>query len=111
MTIILTEQQQAILGDLSKYHAQSCGRKVLASALVLARRALQPADEWERVDPVAIGLADYQQDLNEERLREAMLEVLGLFQLDRASGAFVPATPRPSARASAPACSPVPSAK
>ena len=71
----------------------------VASALVLARRALQPADEWERLDPVAIGLADYQQDLNEERLREGMLETLGLFQLDRASGAFVPPAPKPSARA------------
>jgi len=73
----------------------------VASALVIARRALQPADAWEQVDPVAIGLADYQNDLNEERLREALLEVLGLFQLDRASGAFKPPPPRPSARAAA----------
>jgi transcriptional accessory protein Tex/SPT6 len=73
----------------------------VASALVIARRALQPADEWEQVDPVAIGLADYQNDLDEERLREALLETLGLFQLDRASGAFKPPPPRPSARAAA----------
>ncbi|MFH2007898.1 MAG: S1 RNA-binding domain-containing protein [bacterium] len=71
----------------------------VASALVLARRALQPADEWEQVDPVAIGLADYQNDLDEERLREALLETLGLFQLDRASGTFKAPRPRPSARA------------
>ena len=71
---------------------------VVASALVLARRAVQPADEWERVDPVAIGLADYQNDLSEERLRDALLEALGLFQLDRASGTFVPPAARPSAR-------------
>jgi transcriptional accessory protein Tex/SPT6 len=70
----------------------------IASALVLARRALQPADEWERVDPVALGLADYQQDLDEERLREALLEALGLFQLDRATGAFVSPPAKLSAR-------------
>ncbi len=73
----------------------------VASALVIARRALQPADEWEQVDPVAIGLADYQNDLNEEPLREALLEVLGLFQLDRASGSYKPPAPRASARAAA----------
>ncbi len=71
---------------------------VVAAAVVLARRALQPVAEWERVDPVAIGLADYQQDLSEERLREALLEALGLFQLDRQSGAFVPPAARSSAR-------------
>lgn len=71
---------------------------VIASAVVLARRALSPADEWERVDPVSIGLADYQQDLNEDRLREALQEALGLFQLDRVSGAWSPPAPRPSAR-------------
>lgn len=73
----------------------------VASALVIARRALQPADAWEQVDPVAIGLAEYQNDLNEERLRDALLEVLGLFQLDRSSGAFKPPPPRPSSRAAA----------
>ncbi len=73
----------------------------VASALVIARRALQPADAWEQVDPVTIGLADYQNDLDDERLREALLEALGLFQLDRASGAFKPPPPRPSARAAA----------
>lgn len=73
----------------------------VASALVIARRALQPADEWEQVDPVAIGLADSHEDLNEEPLREALLEVLGLFQLDRSSGSYKPPPPRPSARAAA----------
>lgn len=75
--------------------------KQVASALVIARRALQPADAWEQVDPVAIGLADDQNDLDEERLREALLEVLGLFQLDRATGAFKPPPPRASSRAAA----------
>lgn len=70
----------------------------VASALVIARRALQPADEWERVDPVSIGLADYQQDIDEEKLREALTETLGLFQLDRATGAFKMPSVRPAAR-------------
>lgn len=75
---------------------------VVASALVIARRALQPSDEWERVDPVSIGLCDYQQDVDEERLREALLETLGLFQLDRATGAFVAPVARAAARKAAP---------
>ncbi|MDY0001139.1 MAG: S1 RNA-binding domain-containing protein [Polyangia bacterium] len=74
----------------------------IASALVLARRALQPSDEWERVDPVAIGLCDYQQDVDEERLRDALVEALGLFQLDRATGVFVAPTARPQPRKPAP---------
>jgi transcriptional accessory protein Tex/SPT6 len=54
-----------------------------ASATVLARRALDPGAEWSKVNPVSIGLAEYQNDLDQERLREAMLEVLGLYRLER----------------------------
>lgn len=54
----------------------------IASAMVLARRALDPGREWARIDPVSIGLAEYQKDLDERRLRESMLEALGLYRLE-----------------------------
>ena len=40
----------------------------VASALVLARRVLDPLREWSNVDPVSIGVAEYQSDLDPERL-------------------------------------------
>ena len=43
-----------------------------ASAIVLARRAVRPIDEWCRVDPVRLGLAPLQTELNADRLRELM---------------------------------------
>lgn len=55
----------------------------LASAVVLAMRALDPGSEWAKVDPVSIGLAEYQHDLDQQRLSEAMLEALGLFKVER----------------------------
>jgi len=55
----------------------------VASALVLARRALDPLLAWSDVDPVAIGVAEYQHDLNEERLRDALKETVEICRLER----------------------------
>ena len=54
-----------------------------ASAVVLCRRVLDPLREWGLVDPVRIGVADYQRDLDEERLRAALKQTLGLCRLKR----------------------------
>jgi predicted RNA-binding protein with RPS1 domain len=47
-------------------------------AAVLALRALRPAESWGGIDPVGLGLAEYQQDLDEARLRDAMNEMQAL---------------------------------
>ncbi|MFH1132362.1 MAG: S1 RNA-binding domain-containing protein [Pseudomonadota bacterium] len=55
----------------------------VASALVLARRALDPLKEWAKIDPVNIGIAEYQSDLNPDRLRAALTEEVELCRLER----------------------------
>ncbi|MCK5799654.1 MAG: S1 RNA-binding domain-containing protein, partial [Deltaproteobacteria bacterium] len=57
-----------------------------ASALVLARRALDPIKEWALVDPVSIGIAEYQHDLNSDRLRATLKETVELSRLERRRG-------------------------
>ena len=58
----------------------------VASAVVLARRALDPLKEWSSVDPVKIGVAEYQNDLDEEVLRAALRETAELCRLERRRG-------------------------
>ena len=58
----------------------------VASAVVLARRALDPLKEWSSVDPVKIGVAEYQNDLDEEVLRAALRETSELCRLERRRG-------------------------
>ena len=41
-------------------------------ALVLAQRAVLPMKHWAGIDPTRLGLAEYQDDLNEDDLRAAM---------------------------------------
>ena len=55
----------------------------IASALILARRALDPVKEWGLVDPVSIGVAEYQNDLDEGVLRAALKETIELHRLKR----------------------------
>ncbi len=43
-----------------------------ASAIVLARRAHRPLDEWTRLEPEKLGLAPFQSELDPDRLREVM---------------------------------------
>ncbi len=58
----------------------------VASALVLARRALDPIKAWSAVDPVSIGIAEYQSDLDAERLRTALAETVEICRLERRRG-------------------------
>jgi hypothetical protein len=44
----------------------------IASAIVLARRASKPLDEWTRVDPARLGLVRVQNELDAGRLREIL---------------------------------------
>ncbi len=72
----------------------------VASAVVLARRALDPLKEWSLVDPVAIGIAEYQNDLDADQLRAALAETAELCRLERRRGKRVymgGAVPRGSA--------------
>ncbi len=72
----------------------------VASATVLARRALDPLKEWSLVDPVAIGVAEYQNDLDQDQLRAALSETAELCRLERRRGKRVymgGAVPRGSA--------------
>ncbi|MCA9668559.1 MAG: S1 RNA-binding domain-containing protein [Myxococcales bacterium] len=61
-------------------------RPSVASALVLARRALDPLKEWSNVDPVSIGVAEYQNDLDSERLRAALKQTVALCRYERRRG-------------------------
>jgi predicted RNA-binding protein with RPS1 domain len=45
------------------------------SAVVLARRALAPLEEWGRLDPLELGLAEYQHDLDSASLRACLEDV------------------------------------
>ena len=47
-------------------------------ALALARRVLLPFEEWQAINPLALGLADHQHELDEERLSAAYADVLVL---------------------------------
>jgi predicted RNA-binding protein with RPS1 domain len=46
----------------------------IGMALLLARRALFPVKTWTQGDPVSLGLAEYQQEIHEERLRGRLLD-------------------------------------
>lgn len=43
-----------------------------ASAIVLARRAVRPLDEWCRIEPTRLGLSRVQGELDADRLREVL---------------------------------------
>jgi transcriptional accessory protein Tex/SPT6 len=58
----------------------------VASAVVLARRALDPLREWSSIDPVSIGVAEYQNDLETEALRAALTDTVELCLLERRRG-------------------------
>lgn len=61
-------------------------RSTVASAMVLVRRALDPLKEWSTVDPVSIGIAEYQHELNTDLLRAALRETYDLCRLERRRG-------------------------
>jgi len=70
-----------------------------ASAVVLGRRALDPLREWTRLDPIHLGLAEYQHDLDLAKLRAAYDETLRVVRAE----AGRPTAPRPQASAALPA--------
>ncbi len=51
-------------------------KPAVASAVVLATRALDPSREWSKVNPVGLGLAEYQNDLDIDRLQIALKDAL-----------------------------------
>ncbi len=61
----------------------------VASAVVLARRALAPMAQWGAVDPVLLGLVEYQNDLDPGRLRAALEDVRAAALFERGRGAEV----------------------
>lgn len=55
----------------------------IASAVALAHRAQNPLEAWGTVDPVGIGIAEYQHDLDETHLRAALQESVALCRLEQ----------------------------
>ncbi|MCA9559989.1 MAG: S1 RNA-binding domain-containing protein, partial [Myxococcales bacterium] len=70
----------------------------VGSALVLARRAVRPLKYWGQLDPIALGLAEYQQDIDEDVLRGALDEVRVLAQAGVKPEDLARATPAEAAR-------------
>ncbi len=66
-------------------------REVL-SAVVLGRRALNPAAEWGRLDPLELGLVEYQHDLEPDVLKET-LEVVRILGSSGANSVESPLAP------------------
>jgi predicted RNA-binding protein with RPS1 domain len=58
----------------------------VASAVVLVRRALDPARAWGAIDPVRAGVGEYQGDLDEEVLRQALLATKAVVMSKRKRG-------------------------
>lgn len=88
-------------------HVEEDVPKAAARALVLARRAVRPVKYWGQIDPVSLGLAEYQHDLDPDRLREALndmhaLAVAGVKLEDQSRPVGGPAArTRPAVRAPA----------
>lgn len=61
----------------TKPHAHS---RETASAIVLGHRAQRPTQEWSRIDPVHLGLAEYQEMLDETTLRQVLRDEQALLQ-------------------------------
>jgi predicted RNA-binding protein with RPS1 domain len=55
---------------------------VVANALILGRRALSPMKAWGAIDPVHAGVGEYQGEIAEEDLREALVATLALVTLE-----------------------------
>jgi predicted RNA-binding protein with RPS1 domain len=55
----------------------------VGAAIVLGRRALRPAREWGRVNPVSLGLGEYPRDLDPERLAGVLAETKALASWER----------------------------
>ena len=54
--------------------------KEIASAMVLAHRLQRPMKEWSRIDPLVLGLAEYQDMLDEKFLQNALRDEVAILQ-------------------------------
>jgi transcriptional accessory protein Tex/SPT6 len=67
-----------------------CGRNYslgIKCAITVARRLLDPFKAWQGIDPVEIGLGEYQNDLDTQELRQALLRQRKIVELKRLSRA------------------------
>ena len=74
---------------------------MIAGAIVLGRRALNPAVEYGAVNPASLGLGEYTSDMDEAVLAEVLIETRLLVQWDRKRGKGTssrgaPSGPRPA---------------
>jgi predicted RNA-binding protein with RPS1 domain len=74
-----------------------------AAALVLARRALDPVGMFSAVDPASLGLAEYQHDLDPERVGRYLRTARGLAELEAQRAAAAKAAAHPSPGSGTPA--------
>lgn len=59
---------------------------VVASAVVLGRRAIDPATEFAKVPPAALGLGEYSSDLDHDQLTEILEETRLIVSWERSQG-------------------------
>ena len=85
-TAALAEARQPLTTPPNNFDAP------VASAVVLARRAFDPLTAWSSVDPLSIGVAEYQHDLNDLALRSALSEVIAIAKWRRKSSGKVNST-------------------
>ncbi|MCB9541812.1 MAG: S1 RNA-binding domain-containing protein [Myxococcales bacterium] len=74
--------------------------RAVKEALVLARRIVRPMQTWMALDPIDLGLAEYQHELDTDALRAALCDMQALAQadvrpddLDKARPSAAPARP------------------
>lgn len=72
-------------------------RREEASALVLGRRMLAPLEEWGRLDPLLLGLVEYQNLLDTDRLQAALVAQREWIQAGRSTKGTSLHTPTGSA--------------
>ena len=63
------------LGEGIQLGVDSSIPRNIAKALLLGRRVVRPLNYWGQLDPLSIGIVEYQDSLDLERLRESMLEM------------------------------------
>lgn len=83
----LSEARALLRGDETKLP------KEISSALILARRALAPLESFGAIDPLALGLAEYQNDLPQEELRIYLEDVHASCMTQPANPQTMQATP------------------
>ena len=66
--------------------------RAVASALVLGRRAMDPLGSWAAIDPVKAGVGEYQADIAEDDLREALTATRALVRMRSAAAPPPPVT-------------------